>query len=172
MGSALSGIFWSAPDYDESDNECVAQLEPGPPSVGLKIFSLRPERRYPRIMPLNLEDAAAVQVTHMDRVELHVEDEEDEDDEKEKSAAPLLVVGTWNARNADAAPRCGWPLLQDMRQLADDVRSLMQEDGVKRIGSAQELCVRYPGHFWNLVFHYEKRADAVYEFISREFCQK
>src|SRR6185295_19122013 len=164
MGSYLSRtLFWPEPsDWDARDEESsesnnVEEEEELPPpkdkgeAEGWPVVeSLAPATRYVnRSLPINVLDAASLDAQNMARTLLEL----DEADSR------LLCVTLPGKRGAKRLPR-RWPLLKDPRDMSAALRILMREDGVASLGSAGELCARYPGYFWNLVFFYQKNAES------------
>jgi hypothetical protein len=144
MGSALSWLLWREPTTSDEEEE---HDEPTIP--------LAPPRRYPRSLPYNVLDAAAEVVAQLGRAEL-------------ASCCNTELVVCLPSKRKLAAQSFRWPLVKDPVELACAIRALMQEDGVIAIRSMPELCARYPGHFWNLVFHYRLNVDDVLEFMRQE----
>jgi hypothetical protein len=165
MGSLLSSLLWREPDYDEeceSSEEEEEEEEHEEDDQGEEqVASLDPLRRYPATLPLDVQNEAAEMVTHMQRTTLTLDP---------SCSIILEVVLPGRGRRPKSALR--WPLVADASQLAQGIRTLMEEDEIKAIRSAPELCARYPGYFWNLVFYFAKDAERIYEFIRTELEMK
>lgn len=156
MGSSFSWLLWREPELKPESSATVKT------TVGTVIYPLHPNVRYhTRTLPYNVENAAAALVTDMQRAELTLEGD----------ANDRLIALRWppKGRNRKQQATSCWPLVQDMDDVRLAIAALMAEDGLERIDSAQELCARYPGYFWNVVFYHAKDAVAVFQFIQDEF---
>ena len=159
MGSYLSRLLlWPEPEEESSSekNEESAEEEE---HEEVDVLSLVPARRYPqRALPYNVLDQAADLVARMGHANLTLSE----------SDPAVLEVELPTKRKARHRQVRRWHRCFNSETIACGVRQLMQEDGLIAIRSAPELCARYPGYFWNLVFYCQKDADAVYEFLRQE----
>jgi hypothetical protein len=166
MGFSLSRLLWREPDYDESE-DADAESESGGSEedslpIVLEVEALAPLQRYPRMLPSNVESAATATVMQMQRTQLTLDD-------NDAHVLVLRLPPPRGGRKPGTVKR--WPLVNDMDALRSGVHALMAEDGLVRISSAHELCARYPGYYWNLVFHLQSRTS-VFDFIQDVFGQK
>lgn len=178
MGSYVSRVFWPEPsDWDTRDEESSdsnqnaeeeeeEELTPPPSSKDKEeagsdqgsLEALVPTTRYVnRSLPFNVLDAGSLDAQNMARAVL----------ELDEGNSTLLRVTLPGKRGARRMPR-RWPLLRDPRDMGLELRALMYEDGLRSLGSAGELCARYPGYFWNLVFFYQKDAESLFRFMREE----
>lgn len=131
-----------------------------------EVLSLEPSKRYKtNNLPINVFDEAAVVVQHMGDAQLAIE---------MRGAVTALVVlqpqQTKRRRQAAEAP-LAWPFVASAEDVANLIRRRMVEDGLNAIQSAAELFARYPGLFWNVVYHTTQNADKLQDFIRDELCR-
>lgn len=161
MGSYLSSLFWQGEPDDDDEGTKDNKAAPPPPRINLDVLPLVPTRRFQHqsSLPLNVQNEAADLVERMVHADLGLAEDN----------IRVLQVQLPGKRYKRALQR--WPLVADPARIAHELRTLMQEDGLSAIRSAPEVCARYPGYFWNLVFYCQKDTGKLYEFIRAELAE-